>query len=96
MRTDSDPVSRSTGRREQSRAAIRVLRCHGDTLTIELIDDANPFNPLEAETPATDAPLEDRPIGGLGIHLARSVLTSLDYSREGSHNHLTMTKRIDA
>jgi sigma-B regulation protein RsbU (phosphoserine phosphatase) len=77
--------------------AIEVrLRRRGDTLTIELIDDANPFNPLEAETPATDAPLEDRPIGGLGIHLARSVLTSLDYSREGSHNHLTLTKRIDA
>ena len=47
-----------------------------DALTIEIRDDGKPFNPLsDAPEPDLDAGIEDRPIGGLGIHL---VLTMMD------------------
>ena len=61
---------------------------------IELEDDGRAFDPRTAPPPALEAPPEERPIGGLGIHLARSVVDELDYRREGARNHLTLRKRV--
>ena len=44
--------------------------------------------------PDTEASLEDRKIGGLGIHIARSFMDSLDYRYDGGRDHLTLVKRI--
>jgi anti-sigma regulatory factor (Ser/Thr protein kinase) len=63
-------------------------------LTIRVEDDARPFNPLEAPPPDLDLPLEERPIGGLGIHIVRTVMDAVEYQRAGTHNVLTMRKRI--
>src|SRR5262249_40084698 len=41
-----------------------ALRHDGDAVTVELSDDARPFDPREAPPPDLDASLEDRPIGG--------------------------------
>lgn len=62
-------------------------------LTVEVEDDGRAFNPLEAPAPDLHASIEDRPIGGLGIHLVRSVMTSVEYQREDGRNLLTMKKR---
>jgi len=62
-------------------------------LTVEVEDDGRAFNPLEAPAPDLHASIEDRPIGGLGIHLVRSVMTSVEYRREDGRNLLTMKKR---
>ena len=62
-------------------------------LTAEVEDDGRAFNPLEAPAPDLHASIEDRPIGGLGIHLVRSVMTSVEYRREDGRNLLTMKKR---
>jgi anti-sigma regulatory factor (Ser/Thr protein kinase) len=57
------------------------------SLTIE--DDGRPFNPLEdAPPPVLDGPVEDRPIGGLGLHLLQSLGMKLDYRRENGRNIL--------
>ena len=63
-------------------------------LTVEVEDDGRAFNPLEAPAPDLHASIEDRPIGGLGIHLVRSVMTSVEYRREDGRNVLTMKKRL--
>ena len=67
-----------------------------DALTIDIIDDGLPFNPL-TEGPSVDvnAPIEERRIGGLGIHLVRSMMDDLSYRRENGKNHLTLTKRFE-
>ena len=39
--------------------------------------------------------MEERPIGGLGIHLMRRFMDGLDYRREGTRNILRMTKRLE-
>lgn len=62
-----------------------------DGLTIEMADDGRPFNPLaDAPSPDVDASVEDRRIGGLGIHLSRSMTTEMRYRREDGKNCLTM------
>lgn len=56
-------------------------------LTITLRDRALPFNPLERETPShITASLEDRPIGGLGIHLAVQGVDRFEYVYENGEN----------
>ena len=68
-----------------------ILISEDDNLTIEITDDGIPFDPLhDAKIPDTDAPLEDRPIGGLGVHLVRTMMDEVSYRREDGKNHLTL------
>ena len=54
-------------------------------LTIE--DDGNPFDPLaDAPPPVLDGPVEDRPIGGLGLHILKQMGLRLAYRREAGRN----------
>lgn len=72
------------------------LSLNGDTLTIRIEDDSEPFNILEAPEPELDVPLEDRerPIGGMGIHLVKNMVKNIDYKREDGKNILTLTKNL--
>ena len=68
-----------------------ILMSEDDNLTIEITDDGIPFDPLhDAKIPDTDAPLEERPIGGLGVHLVRTMMDEVSYRREDGKNHLTL------
>jgi anti-sigma regulatory factor (Ser/Thr protein kinase) len=74
---------------------IRVrLRREGGLLRIEVEDDGRAYNPLERPPVDTSVPLEEREVGGLGIHLMRQFMDELDYRREGGRNILSMTKRL--
>ncbi len=73
---------------------IRINRKDGG-LEIEVEDDGKAFNPLEQEPPDIDAPIEERPIGGLGIHLVRHYMDALEYRRDNDRNVLSMKKSID-
>lgn len=65
-----------------------------DTITIEFVDDGRPFNPLEdASAPELDHAIEDRAIGGLGIHFVMEITDDFQYRREDSKNHSTMVIR---
>lgn len=66
-----------------------------ETITVEILDDGHPFNPLE-DAPELDveSSLEDRGIGGAGIRLAKQLMTELRYQRNSARNHLTMIKKI--
>jgi anti-sigma regulatory factor (Ser/Thr protein kinase) len=72
------------------------LSCKGDEMTAEVEDDGRPFNPLEAAEPDTSKPLEERPVGGLGIHLVRKFMDRVEYRRRQGKNLLVMKKRIPA
>ncbi len=71
-----------------------VLTSDDDALTIEMSDDGQPFNPLQdAAPPDIDALLGDRPIGGLGVHLVRTLMDDLSYQRTAGKNRLTLVSR---
>ena len=62
-----------------------------DALTIDIVDDGKPFDPLtDAPMPDVNAPLHERPIGGLGVFLVRKLMDELTYRREEGRNHLTL------
>ena len=62
-----------------------------NALTLEIADDGKPFDPLnDAPLPDVDAAMEDRPIGGLGIHLVRTMMDELCYRRKQGKNRLTL------
>ena len=70
------------------------IEVSGSELRGELVDEGRAFNPLDVPSPDLNAPLRDRELGGLGLHLVRSLMDRLDYRREGSKNVLTLMKRI--
>jgi anti-sigma regulatory factor (Ser/Thr protein kinase) len=59
----------------------------------EVEDDGIAFNPLDAPIPDITKPLEERPIGGLGIHLTRTMMDRTAYQRLGNKNILLMAKK---
>lgn len=67
----------------------------GGEVHVVLRDDGRPFNPLAAPAPDLDAPAEQRPAGGLGIHLLRRLVDRADYRREGHANVLRLVKRSE-
>ena len=69
-----------------------AVRMDGSALVVEITDDARPFDPSEAAQPDTDVPIEDRPIGGLGIHFVRETMDGFRYRRSGKHNVVTLIK----
>lgn len=65
-----------------------------EEILVELHDDGAAFDPTkDAPIPDPDAPMEDRPVGGLGIFLIREMVDDLVYRREEGWNHLTITIR---
>ncbi|MEI7500529.1 MAG: SpoIIE family protein phosphatase [Bacteroidota bacterium] len=64
-------------------------------LQIHLIDDGEPFNLLEKKVnDVFDKPLEERQIGGLGIHFVREMMNSVDYKRADNKNIVILTKNF--
>ncbi len=61
---------------------------------VELLvaDRAPPFDPLAAPLPDLDAPLEDRPTGGLGVYLIRRLMERAEYRREDGWNVFVMAR----
>lgn len=65
--------------------ALKVLP--GDrTVLCELRDSGPAFDPFQAPLPDLEASLEDRPIGGLGVHILRQWIPEFGYRRETGHN----------
>jgi serine/threonine-protein kinase RsbW len=63
-------------------------------LRITFIDDGPPFDPLAFGVPDLETPGEERPIGGLGIHIVRSLVDQARYRREGGRNYLHLVRYI--
>jgi serine/threonine-protein kinase RsbW len=63
-------------------------------IVAEIEDSGRAFNPMDAPPPNLEASLDERTLGGLGIHLVKSLMDKVEYRREGSKNVLTIRKRI--
>ena len=66
-----------------------------EELRLCFMDRGIMFNPLERETPDLTATADERPIGGLGIHMVRKLADTVTYEREDGMNKLTVIKRYE-
>ncbi len=65
-----------------------------ESVVIDIIDSGRPFDPLtDAPEPDTESTIEDRAVGGLGIHLVRTMMDEVTYRREENKNHIRLVKR---
>jgi len=66
-----------------------------DQLQFTITDSGTPFDPTAKEDVDTTLSAEERPIGGLGIHLVRQLMDSITYERIDGKNVLTLRKKFD-
>ena len=59
-----------------------------------ITDHGIPFDPTTKEEVDTTLSLEERPTGGLGIHLVRQIMDSINYERVDDKNVLTLRKKL--
>ncbi|GAB6036235.1 hypothetical protein JCM15519_07940 [Fundidesulfovibrio butyratiphilus] len=70
------------------------LSCTPEAVSIILSDDAKAFDPLSAPPPDLDSPLEERRVGGLGVHFVRTTMDEARYSRENGRNVMRLLKKL--
>ena len=74
-----------------------IVTSDADTVAIEIVDDGPRFDPLQdAPLPDPEASLDERPVGGLGIHLVRTMMDDVSYRYENGKNRLTLVTGISA
>ncbi|MGV8095968.1 MAG: ATP-binding protein [Mangrovibacterium sp.] len=69
------------------------FKLKGTELTIVISDEGKPYDPTQKEDPDINLPIEDRPIGGLGIFLIRQIMDEVAYNRIDQKNQLTLIKK---
>lgn len=69
------------------------LTAHAGWLELLIVDSGPPFDPALAPAPDTSLAIEERPIGGLGLHLIRTLMDEVRYSRDGDRNRLVLVMR---
>ena len=61
---------------------IRVrLSLDQEVIEVEVEDDGRPYDPTALAPPDLSAPLRDRPVGGLGMHFVRNLMSEVTYAR---------------
>ena len=64
------------------------LSLDSGVLAIHIDDDGIAYNPLDAPAPRFDLPIEQRRIGGLGVHIMKTLAKSVEYRRQDGRNNL--------
>ena len=82
-RTGRDPCS----------VTVEVQLDH-ERVTVTITDDGQPFDPFGRGAPDTTLSVEERPIGGLGIHLVGQLMDQVRYERRDGHNVVELVKQL--
>jgi sigma-B regulation protein RsbU (phosphoserine phosphatase) len=81
--------------RDQQEHSVEIIFDYaGAWLSISISDDGIPFNPFAREEPDTELALDDRDIGGLGIHLVKKFMDEVTYQRRHNRNIVTLAKKL--
>ena len=82
-RTGREPCSVSVG-----------VELEPERVTVMVTDDGMPFDPFARDAPNTTLSVEERPMGGLGIHLVRQLMDQVSYQRQDGHNVVVLVKEL--
>lgn len=63
-------------------------------ITVTLIDKGIPYNPLSKKDPDMTLAVKERPIGGLGIYMAKNIMDRLSYEYKDGQNILRISKKV--
>ena len=81
----------SYGLRGVDRPRIEVALQITDTmLVLSTVDNGQPFDPTQGPSPDLSSPLDERPIGGLGLHLIKTFANRMKYEYSAGRNRLTL------
>lgn len=74
---------------------ISLLR-DGNRLVVELTNHGDVlFDPTSAPDVDVSLPLAERKVGGLGIHLVRSMVNEMTYSHGDGQSRITLIKHLE-
>jgi serine/threonine-protein kinase RsbW len=81
------------GYNEQPGEIALCVETNEADILVRLIDKAPLFDPTAMPPPDINLPLEERPLGGLGVHMMRQLTDELIYRAAGGENELIFVKR---
>ena len=85
----------SHGRMGLDPCSVKVeVELDEERVTVVLTDDGTPFDPFKQDAPDTTLSVEERPIGGLGIHLVGRLMDQVSYQRRDDHNVVVLVKQL--
>ena len=70
------------------------LNVEPDQISADIDDNAPPFDPLTAPPPDLGTPLQERQVGGLGVHFVKALMDTVSYERVENLNRLHIAKRF--
>jgi sigma-B regulation protein RsbU (phosphoserine phosphatase) len=68
------------------------FKISGNKLILTIEDDGIPFNPFSSNPPDTKLSIQEREIGGLGIHIVKNLMDEYHYHRVTGRNIVTLIK----
>ena len=81
----------SYGLRGVSEPMIEIaVRLQIAVLALTVVDNGQQFDPTQDTNPDLSSAIDDRPIGGLGLHLIKSFADRMEYEYVDGKNRLTL------
>jgi amino acid adenylation domain-containing protein len=80
--------------RPETGSALIRINSDENEIWIEFEDSGKPYNPLEKPDPDITVPVEDRPIGGLGIFMVKQIMDLVEYKYENNRNLFKIKKIV--
>lgn len=78
---------------DNSNDILLDVNASNDHVTVSMTDfDVDEFDVTAEREVDTESPLEERPIGGLGLHLIKKMVDSLEYEHHNKQSTITFTK----
>jgi serine/threonine-protein kinase RsbW len=65
-----------------------------DILILKIIDEGTHFDPTKSQILVHNGSLKEKSLGGMGIHLAKSLVNEMRYQRDGNKNILSLIVKI--
>lgn len=91
----TNTILHGLGGEESHEIYVRMVR-KDNWLEITIIDDATPYDPfVEAPPPDLEADVEDRPIGGLGVYMVKTMMTEVSAHHDCHGNRVILRKRLE-
>lgn len=79
---------------EEQHSILLKVTATEKQLIFLLTDKGASFDPTQVDDVDITLPIEERPVGGLGIFLIRSIMNEISYQRIDNENQLIMKKDL--